>query len=110
MVHSRAIQTDCSTSTSKQHAGNPLPCWVLLSCDLLFRKDNLHRRMITAKKKYGEKPFSFWPKGFNLEVPQEFAEFRRIYEIAEPGKAPIYIIKRPDLVRCVDNIDFDQEP
>jgi len=66
----------------------------------LAGKDNLHKRMMFAKMHWGEAPFAFWPRGFSLEIPQQFEAFRKIYENLKPeDQAPIYIIKRPGLAR-----------
>ncbi len=67
---------------------------------LLIRKDFLQKRMALAKAEYGEQAFSFWPKGFSLDIPAQYEEFRKIFLKPDPNKPPpIYIIKRPALVR-----------
>jgi len=67
----------------------------------LVGKDHLHRIMQVAKEDYGEEPFRFWPKGFNLEVPEQFQTLRRLFADAEARgeEAKTYIIKRPGFAR-----------
>jgi len=57
--------------------------------------------VMTEKKKQFGDAFKFWPKGFNLDIPEQYEYFKSIYAEAErlgkPG--PIYIIKRPMLAQ-----------
>lgn len=83
--------------------GMPEMCW----------KHLLHSNITSAKLRFGEAPFSFWPNGWNL--PEEYDALREFYEKrrqeAAGGDPSFPVILKPSLqacgngIRCITDID-----
>ena len=86
--------------------GMPEMCW----------KHLLHSNITSAKLRFGEAPFSFWPNGWNL--PEEYDALREFYEKrrqeAAGGDPSFPVILKPSLQACGNGIrcitDIDQLP
>lgn len=70
--------------------GMPELCW----------KHLLHSNIEQAKSLYGEEPFSFWPRGWNL--PEEYDQLKAHYDAMGEEQTPI--ILKPSMQACGNGI------
>lgn len=65
-------------------------------------KHLLHKNIATAKARFGDAPFSFWPQGWVL--PDDYSALEAHYQTQEDGINQFPIILKPSMAACGNGI------